>query len=366
MATIALLGASGFTGRLVAAELDRRGHAFVAAGRDTGRLREAVAGLSATDVVAVDVTDAASVHALVSDVDLVLTTVGPFQQLGRGVLAAAIESDTHYVDSTGEQPFIRWAFERWGEVAAARGVSVVPAAAFDHVPGDLLGHVAASALRVPEELHVAYLAKAPGGLLNTGSSGTRASVASLMGETILSVVDGRLREEDFMAERRLAWFPRPVGPHHAAGTGGAEPFTIPRHVPGLRVVRSYTAMPTWQAEVGQLLSGVAGRSTRLRDLLQRTLSQGPEGPSERSRQATRIAAVAEAATGGSDPAIARAWLSGRDIYRFTAVCMVLIAERILGGGVPPGVIAPAETGAATALLDELAVRADVQWSVITP
>ncbi|HEX9765157.1 MAG TPA: saccharopine dehydrogenase NADP-binding domain-containing protein [Nitriliruptorales bacterium] len=366
MPTIALLGASGYTGRLVAAELDRRGHEFVAAGRDPDRIAVAVDGLSATNVTRVDVAEPDTVQALVADTDLLITTVGPFEQLGRGVLAAAIESDTHYLDSSGEQPFIRWAFERWGDVAAARGVSVVPAAAFDYVPGDLLGHVAAGAISHPSQVHVAYLAKAPGGMLNTGSAGTRRTVGAMLGRRVLSVTGGRLREEDFMSERRLAWFPRPVGPHHAAGTGGAEPITIPRHVPGLDVVRTYTALPGWQAEGAQLLGALTRRSRLARDLMVRAVGAGPDGPSDGVRQATRMACVAEVATAGAQPTVARAWLSGRDVYAFTAASLVLLAERILAGTARPGVIAPAEVDAPTSLLDELSARADLQWSVIAP
>jgi short subunit dehydrogenase-like uncharacterized protein len=314
----------------------------------------------------VDVDDQMAVTGLVADADLLLTTVGPFDQLGRGVLAASIENDTHYVDSTGEQSFIRWAFDRWGEVARARGVSVVPAAAFDYVPGDLLGHAAASALEGATELHVAYLVSAPGGLFNVGSAGTRRTAGGLLGTTVVSVVDGTLREETYLSERRLAWFPRPVGPHHAAGTGGSEPFTIPRHVSGLLTVRSYTAIPTWQAEGAQLIGAAADRLPGARRLLQRALSAGPEGPSERSRTAAKMACVAEAATPGAEPRVARAWMSGRDIYGFTATSMVLLAERILDGEPAAGVIAPAEVDAPAALLDELASRADLQWGVITP
>lgn len=366
MPTIALLGASGFTGRLVASELAGRGHAFVAAGRNLERVAAAVEGLDGVETAHVDVQEPDSVRRLVERVDLLITTVGPFDRLGRGVLAAAIESDTHYLDSTGEQSFIRWAFERWGAVAAAQGVTVVPAAAFDFVPGDLLGHVAAAAVPHPSQIHVAYLAQAPGGLLGVGSAGTRTTVASQLGSRVQSVVDGRLQDEVFMAERRLAWFPRPVGPHHAAGTGGAEPLTIPRHVPGLDVVRTYTALPSWQAEGAQLLGAVARRSSAVGRLVQRVAGMGPEGPSLQARQATRMACVAEAATAGPEPTVARGWMSGRDVYGFTAVSLVLLAERILGGTAPPGVIAPAEVDAATGLLDELAARVDVQWSIITP
>ncbi len=46
----------------------------------------------------VDVTDAAALHALLADADLVMNTVGPYYRFGPAVLRAAIDTRTHYVD----------------------------------------------------------------------------------------------------------------------------------------------------------------------------------------------------------------------------------------------------------------------------
>lgn len=41
---------------------------------------------------------------------VVISTVGPFMQYGEPLVAACIKQGTHYVDSTGETPFVNVIF----------------------------------------------------------------------------------------------------------------------------------------------------------------------------------------------------------------------------------------------------------------
>ncbi len=357
-ARIGLLGASGYTGGLVARVLAVRGHPFVAAGRDPRRVHEAVAGLTGVeDVRAVDVDDDRSVRALLDAVDVVITTVGPFDRLGRGVLTAAADAGTHYVDSTGEQGFIAWAYDTQDARARASGASLVPAAGFDFLPGDLLAALAAEPVSGVREVHVAYAV--PGLRSGTASSGTRRTLAGMLGEPVVALVGGHRVEEQLAETRRLAWFPRPVGPRHAAGFPGAEPITVPRHLPGVSTVRSYLALTTAAAEGLQLL-GNAARWAPLRRAVTRVLDRGARGggPDAEVRARTRWACVAEAA---GDDELGRAWAYGTDPYGLTAEAMVSVAERLLAGDAPAGVVPPATVGAPGDLLDDLAARSDLRW-----
>lgn len=356
---VALLGASGYTGRLVARALDRRGVAFVAAGRDRRRVEEAVDGLAqATGVRVADATDRGSLDAAFAGAEVVVTTVGPFVDLGRPVLESAVANGCHYVDSTGEQRFMRWAFGEQQQPATSAGIAAVPACGFDYVPGDLLSEVAARAVGQPAEVHVVYLVRG-GGV--SASRGTRRTIARIAGDRGVSFVDGRFVEEGTAQERRLAWFPKPVGPHTSASLPGGEPLTVPRHLPSARTVRTYLAVPGPLAELLQFGANLArwGPAARLFD---RLLSAGPEGPSDRDRRSQRFAAIAEVV--GTDGSLARAWMTGRDVYGFTAEAMALVADRLRRGDVGArGVVAPAEVGDAEALLDELSDVAGVRWSV---
>ncbi len=366
--TLGVLGASGYTGRLVVAEGVRRGHDVVALGRDPGRVRSRLEadGIDVDrdleGIRTADVGDRDGLRASLEGLDVLLTTVGPFDQLGRDVLDAAIDTGTHYVDVTGEQPFIRWAYEERGDAARTAGISAVPAGGFDFLPGDLLAGLAGQAVAEPSEIHIAYIVPSSGGLLRVASAGTRRTAATMLDRPGVVLDRGELIEEGLAEARRLAWFPRPVGPHHAAGIPGGEAISVPRHVPGVGTVRTYLAIPGWQAEAIQVL-GSAVRWGPLRRRVTAVLERGSGGPSAERRRATRWGCVAEAR--GRD-GVARAWAYGHDLYGLTATAMVVVGEALLAGGVERGVIPPALVAAPGELLDRIAARSDLRWSVARP
>ncbi len=361
---VALLGASGYTGRLIAQELARLGVPFVAAGRDPGKVEAAVAGTSPLAIRPADVDDPGSLDALLAEAPTLITTVGPFTERGRPAVDAAIRGGARYIDTTGEQPFVADVFARHADAVAA-GALLVPAAGHDFVPGDALAPVAAGALGEVEacDVHVAYLVDGGRGPLPPSSAGTRASIAAMVGRPMLALVRGELLEETLAETRRLAWFPRPVGPSHAAGFPGAEPLTVPRHVPAARTVRTYLAVRSWQAEALQAVSNLA-RLDAVARMARRLIAARDGDPTPEQRAGVRWACVAEAAD--DDGNVARAWAYGHDVYALTATSASLLAAAMAGGAGEPGTRAPCEVVEATALLDDLAANTDLRWSVKRP
>ncbi|MDP8929416.1 MAG: saccharopine dehydrogenase NADP-binding domain-containing protein [Actinomycetota bacterium] len=362
MADVGLVGASGYTGRLVARALDRRGVRFIAAGRDPERVRAAVEGLDhVVGIRGVDITHEGALSALCAEVEVLATTVGPYVELGRPVLEAAVTVPCHYLDASGEQPFLRWAFHSQGARAAEVGVSAVVACGFWGILGDLLAHLAAAALPEALEVHIAYLVRGAGSMASRGSKTT---MARLLGGRGYAFVDGHLAEEGLAEARRHAWFPQPVGPRYAAGIPGTEPLTVPRHLPEVRLVRSYLALPGPLVEITQLIGNVT-RWEPVRAVVARLLESGPEGPSESRRRSLRWACVAEA--NGQPGRVARAWAYGRDAYGLTAEAMAAVAVQLNSGlGGATGVVAPAEAVDPASLLDDLSDATDLRWSVRLP
>ena len=140
---IAVYGATGYTGRLVAAELRRRELPFVLCGRDPDKLRPLAAALGSPEVRTAAVGDRDALRHAFGDCAAVINCAGPFTVLGEPVVRAAVETGTHYVDTAGEQPFIKLVADRYDEAARAAEVAVIPAMGFDYVPGDLLCRVVA-------------------------------------------------------------------------------------------------------------------------------------------------------------------------------------------------------------------------------
>src|SRR5689334_11800107 len=134
---IVLFGATGYTGELTARALARRGAATVLAGRNGEALQRLARQLGDADTAVADATDPAAVRRLLQPGDVLVSTVGPFLRFGEAAVAAAAEVGAHYLDSTGEGPFIRRVFEQHGPVAERSGATLLTAFGYDFVPGNL-------------------------------------------------------------------------------------------------------------------------------------------------------------------------------------------------------------------------------------
>jgi short subunit dehydrogenase-like uncharacterized protein len=148
---IVLLGATGYTGQRVLRELLARGEEPTLVGRNRTKMLALADRLEADLPAAeVDVTSTADLARLLEPSDVVLSTVGPFMQLGMATVTAAAQAGAHYLDSAGEGSFVRRVFGL-DSVAAARGATVVPAFGYDYVPGNLAGALALT--RAGERAH---------------------------------------------------------------------------------------------------------------------------------------------------------------------------------------------------------------------
>jgi len=150
---VVVLGATGVTGRRVAAYLAERasdtGLRWAAAARNAARAEQvlATAGVSGAETLVADVGDAASLRALAARTRVVLDLVGPYTLHGRPVIEACIEAGAHYADLTGEIPFVRSIIEDLHERAVEAGVKVVQVSGFEALPPDLSILMAAEAAR---------------------------------------------------------------------------------------------------------------------------------------------------------------------------------------------------------------------------
>lgn len=144
---IAVFGATGFTGGLVAAYL--ADHAppqtrWAVAGRNTAALEKIRAALAAkksrcppTGIISANVASASSLAAMARDARVVLTTVGPYCEFGEPVVRACVEQGADYVDITGEPEFVEQMVEQYDDAARAKKVRIVNCCGFDSIPHDL-------------------------------------------------------------------------------------------------------------------------------------------------------------------------------------------------------------------------------------
>ncbi|HEX4198597.1 MAG TPA: saccharopine dehydrogenase NADP-binding domain-containing protein [Caulobacteraceae bacterium] len=142
---IILYGATGYTGRLVAAHLLKTygasgDIAWVMAGRSPDKLaeiRDLIGAPKELPLVTADASVPASLAAMAKRAKVVITTVGPYQLYGDGLVAACAEVGCDYVDLTGESHWIARMIAANEARAKASGARIVFSCGFDSIPFDL-------------------------------------------------------------------------------------------------------------------------------------------------------------------------------------------------------------------------------------
>ncbi len=336
--SVALLGATGYTGRLTAAELERKAIPHRVGGRSKARLADVP---SSGERHLVDLEDPASLDAFLDGVDVLITCVGPFSELGMPVVEAAVRTRTTYVDSTGEPAFMKGVYDRF----RGTGPAVVPACGFDYIPGDLGVAVAAKELgSTVDEIDVVYAM--------TDAKVTRGTARSAVGAlTSISPSYGRLliAGED--------------GPVPAVKLPWGEELTVPFHQP-LATIRTGVGAPDWVTRVTKAVGPAAALTRPLsqvaKPLLTRWVERLPEGPSDAARSKASAKTYSVVRGGGGE---VRVVVRVRDIYGITARFLVAASQQVQG----VGALATAEALDARAFLDSVAYDDEggsLTWDVL--
>ena len=205
---VVLLGATGFTGALTAAQLVARApdlSRIALAGRNRGKLEGVRDRLAQTDpraadleLLQADVTDASSLRQLAESTTVVATTVGPYNHHGEPLVAACAAAGTSYVDLTGEPEFVDRMYVQHHAEAVRTGARIVHACGFDSIPYDLGALVCVDALPDGVPLKLQGYVRAGG----TASAGTFHSAVTQF---------GRLRDAGAVHKQRRGVEPRPEG-----------------------------------------------------------------------------------------------------------------------------------------------------------
>src|SRR4051812_20437792 len=349
MARTVLFGATGYTGRLVAEAMVERGLRPVLAARGREALDALAAGLGGLETAVADVSQPASVRALVERGDVLVTTVGPFARWGDPAAEAASAAGAHYVDSTGEPAFIRSVFERFGPAADRSGSAMLTAFGYDWVPGNLAGALALdragpAAVRVD----IGYFITGKAGM----SGGTMASTVGALADKSFAFRDGSLRTE--RGAKRVRGFDVDGSKRDGVSVGTSEHFGLPRVAPQLREVNVYLGWFGQLARPMQVMSlgFTAPGASRLMNALGRRFVKGSTGgpdAEERSRSGSRIVAFAYDAAGTE---LARVDLAGVNGYTFTGRILAWAGERAAAGDLKgTGALGPVEAFGLPALVE---------------
>ncbi len=219
---VILYGATGFVGQQTVAYLAQHGKGvdWAIAGRSQAKLEAVLRDLKVrVPIIVADAQDSVALNALAAQTRVVLSSAGPFALYGSPLVAACVQNKTHYVDITGETPWVRAMIDAHHAQASLDGTRIVPGCGFDSVPSDIGAYVVAQdMLRRHGEpcIDVKASYSLRGGL----NGGTLASVLNIMakGQTE-AFTNPFLLNPEHRRSKADAAHQDPTGPHRDADFG---------------------------------------------------------------------------------------------------------------------------------------------------
>jgi short subunit dehydrogenase-like uncharacterized protein len=287
----------------------------------------------------------------------VVACAGPFTLHGEGVVAAAADTGTHYLDTTGEQGFMRMVFDRYGGRAAETGAALVSGMGFDYLPGDMLAALVAEGMGALEEIVVAYCVH---GFAPT--HGTALSGLEIVRGGDVVWEEGTWRPAPRSSNGGRWRFPEPLGEQRMLRYPAGEQITVPRHVETARVRTLLSGMvvppPLMPLAVASSpLLGAAMR-TPLRTAMGALIRRLPAAPSEESRKKARFTIDCEAR---GESGVRRGTVRGSDVYGLTAASLARAAQLCADPAYDRrGALAPSQAFDPRAFLADLGLAVDVE------
>ena len=143
---VIVFGATGYTGKLTCKYINQLKPGTCTwgiAGRNKEKLDEMKKELKndLLPIFIVDLTNPETIDAMCQKAVCIIACAGPFTRVGMPVVEACMRQHTHYIDCTGEFPFVRLVSERFHDEAKEKGIALVCSCGFDSVPSDLGNYI---------------------------------------------------------------------------------------------------------------------------------------------------------------------------------------------------------------------------------
>ncbi|MCG3174043.1 MAG: hypothetical protein GMKNLPBB_02263 [Myxococcota bacterium] len=340
---VVVLGATGYTGKLVCNELAKAEIPFVLAGRDPSKLHSLSAMFRAKpDFRIFDATSETSTRDAIGGARVVINCAGPFNEMGEPVVRATLAAKAHYLDTTGEHSFMRMVDDKYNAQAVRDGVAIINAMAFEYALADCAAELLNRKMEGPEKIALTYAVKAGSEGGPGVSRGTMLSMMGMLKAGVLARVNGQWVTEGLAEHTWQAQFPGPLGMRQAISMPGADAIPIARHVPSAKDIRVYFIASPWLVKTGKyaipavkaLLSTPVGPLAKL--WVRRA---APPGPREQARKETPFSILLEGFKGERRNSLL---VEGRDPYGLTGVIARIGAQRLLEWNGPGGVLSPSQ------------------------
>jgi short subunit dehydrogenase-like uncharacterized protein len=348
-----LYGASGYTGKLIASMCSNMTHKPVLAGRNEEKIKS-IANKYDLEFEVFDLESRNITAKKLESYDLVLNCAGPFSKTAHIMVAACLNSKTHYLDITGEAAI----FEHCSLLnlpARKSGIILCPGTGFDVVPTDCVA--ASLAQKLPNATH-----------LNLGFDSRSAMSRGTMNTMVEGMSKGGLvRKAGKMTAVPLAFKTQSID----FGNGKKMATTIPWG--DLETAYTTTKIPNIEVYIPMSPKKIKSmqRLNRFKNMLAWRWVQNimfnkvkklPEGPSEEQRVKGVTYVWGEVFNDQGEMYEAR--LQTANGYQFTALASIEAVTRILQGQYEPGYFTPSQLFGPQ-FVSEIAGSSDIVIEIIS-
>lgn len=146
-----IYGAYGYTGQLMVEEALWKGIRPILAGRNERR----VASVAAQYDLPFRTFNVSQTKDFLKDISVMLNCVGPFSATAEPVVAACLDTETHYLDITGEIEVFQKCYQKHEE-AKKQNIILMPGVGFDIVPTDCIAAMLKQKSPCAERIDLAF------------------------------------------------------------------------------------------------------------------------------------------------------------------------------------------------------------------
>jgi len=328
---IVVIGAYGYTGRLIAKELARNGYTYAAAGKSKEKLMELLEVFPAIrKIEIVDLTVEADCNQLLANYDFFINCAGPFtEESARFLKGVASNHAKTYIDISGEVEFVRDSHERYHELAQVNQSSIFHACAFESLLAGLAFQLLRREIPAPISVKTYYQFSR-----SRPSPGTKITMKMSNLRTLHFLNEGKW-EGISDANKQ---------PYQLEGnTYTAVPYPLPEIAffswnEHLKTAGSYLLLAPEEALFsGQKKEEISNLLETL-ELLKERKGKGPDAEERAAQTADLFVELAD-----ENGKQTRLHLKGNDMYALTAKCVLLLVNKLDAiADQPFGVISPSQ------------------------
>jgi short subunit dehydrogenase-like uncharacterized protein len=331
MKPIILYGSYGYTGQLIVRECKAKKIPLLLAGRNREALQRQHQQTNYPFEV-VEMNDHNGLRKLLSEADVVVHCGGPFRFTAQAMAEACLQTNTHYIDITGEYQVFEL-LAGYHERAQQAGIMLMPGTGFDVVPSDCLAVHLKQRLPSATHLRLAF-AMMPGGM----SRGTKKSMTESLGYGGVTRIENELRPFTLGQDTRTINF----GSFSTLTTriqwGDISTAWRSTGIPNIEVFAGASAGAVRSLRISNYMGWLL-RTRLVKNFLLKQIDKGKAGPTEEQLITGKCYLHGEVWDADGNRKVSL--LNGPNAYLLTAKAAVLIAQKIAKGNFTPGYQTPA-------------------------